>query len=140
MPNHHNRVLLYSVIIRTRRRVAGVNNFILTMCIAVENHCPSCCTNHGGQYRYPCPVLFQLRPDQLGFVQITNNIDERSPKIVLETCDRCKLREQKHSWLRDKWAKIPWPSWIKGSEHIPCEICQNYQVEEEEPLQIIPLF
>jgi hypothetical protein len=110
------------------------------MCTAAENHCPSCCTNHGGVYSRPCPVLYQLRPGQLGFVHINHTIDERNPKVVLEICDRCKRREQRHSWLKDKWANLSRPFWIKASKHTPCEICQNYQVEEDQPLGIIPLF
>jgi len=43
------------------------------------------------------------------------------------------------SWLMDKWSNHSRPFWIKASEHTPCEICQNYQVEEEQPLRIIPL-
>ena len=108
------------------------------MYTAAENHCPSCCTNHGGVYSRPCPVMYQLRPNQLGFVQITHTIDEQNPKVALETCDRCKRREQKHSWLKDKWANLSRRFWIKVSG--PCDICQNYQVEEEQPLRIIPLF
>jgi hypothetical protein len=112
----------------------------LRLCTAAENHSPSCCTNHGGVYSRPCPVLYQLRPGQLGFVHINHTIDERNPKVVLEICDRCKRREQKHSWLKDKWANLSRPFWIKASKHTPCEICQNYQVEEDQPLGIIPLF
>ncbi|PMD18355.1 hypothetical protein NA56DRAFT_706970 [Hyaloscypha hepaticicola] len=110
------------------------------MCTAFKNHCPSCCTNHGGVYSRPCRVLYQLKPGQAGFAAINHSIDERNPKIALETCDRCKRKEPRHSWLKDKWAKLPRPSWIKASEHTPCEICQNYQVEEEQPPRIIPLF
>jgi hypothetical protein len=82
---------------------------------------------------YPryCPVLFQLEPGRAGYLQITHIVDELNPKMVLEMCDRCKRKEQKHSWLKDTLAKFPRPSWIKPSEHTPCEICQNYQVEEE---------
>jgi hypothetical protein len=74
----------------------------------------------------------------MGFVHVYHAIDEQNPKIALETCDRCKRREQKHSWLKDKWANLSRRFWIKVSE--PCDICQNYQVEEEQPLRIIPLF
>ena len=70
------------------------------MCTAFQNHYPSSCTKHGGVYSRPCPILYQLRPGQLGFVHIHHTIDERNPTITLETCDRCKRREQKHSWLR----------------------------------------
>ncbi|PVH75336.1 hypothetical protein DL98DRAFT_536617 [Cadophora sp. DSE1049] len=42
--------------------------------------------------------------------------------------------------VKDKWANLPRQFWIKDSEHTPCEICQNYQVEEEQPLRTIPLF
>ena len=38
-------------------------------------------------YSRPCPVLYQLRPGQLGFAAINHTIDERNPKVVLETCD-----------------------------------------------------
>jgi hypothetical protein len=69
------------------------------MCTAVKNHCPSCCTNHGGVYSRSCPVLYQLRPGQLGFVHINHTIDEQNPKIALETCDRCKRRiGSTHGW------------------------------------------
>jgi len=117
------------------------------MCQAFQNHCPSCCTNHGRVYSRPCPVLYQLRPGQQSFAQINHTIDGRNPKIALETCDHCKRREQKykeqeqkHSWLKGMWATLSRPFRIKVSEHTPCEICQNYQVEEEQPLKIIPLF
>jgi hypothetical protein len=94
---------------------------------------------------YPrfCPILYQLRPNQMGYVQIQH------PKIVLETCDRCKRKEQKdkeqeqeqkHSWLKDRWATLSRLFRIKVSKHTPCEICQNYQAEEEQPLRIIPIF
>lgn len=78
-----------------------------------------------------------MRPNQMGFIQIQHRVNERNPKMILETCDRCKRREQKRSWLRDKWASL---SPIKASKHVPCEICQNYQEEEEQPLRIIELF
>jgi hypothetical protein len=47
----------------------------------------------------------------MGFVQIQHTINERNPKIILETCECCKRREQKykeqkHSWLKDRWAKL----------------------------------
>jgi hypothetical protein len=133
---------VYSVTINPRRRFAGVNNFILQdkVCTAVKNYWLSCCTNNGGGYSRSCPVLYQLRPGQLGFVHINHTIDEQNPKIALETCDCCQHRERKHSWLKDKWANLSQQFWIKASEHNPCEICQNYQVEEEQPLMIIPLF
>jgi hypothetical protein len=107
------------------------------MCTAAENHCPSCCMNHGGVYSQPCPVLYQLRPNQHGYVQINHTINKRNPTMVLETCGKCKRREQKRSWLKDKWVSS---SRIKASKHIPCEICQNYQEERDQPLEIIPLF
>jgi len=126
---------LYSVITHPRRTIAGVNNFVLgdKICTAFENYFPSCCTNHGGVYRRLCLVLYQLRPNQPGFVHISHPIDERNPKIALKTCDRCKRRDQKHLWL-SKLANLSRPF---RSEHTPCEICQNYQVEDEQPLRII---
>ena len=51
------------------------------MCTAAQNHCPSCCTNHGGVYSRPCPVVYQLRPGQLGFVHIYHLIDEQNPDL-----------------------------------------------------------
>ena len=96
----------------------------------------SCCSNHGGVYSQPCSVLYQLRPNQHGYVHISHNINERNPKMVLEICDHCKRREQKGSWLKDKWAKL---SRNKASQQNPCEICQNYQAEEDQPLRIIQL-
>ena len=45
-----------------------------------------------------------------------------------------------HTWLKGKLANLSQLFWIKASEHTPCEICQNYQVEEEQPFKIIPLF
>ena len=114
--------LLYSITINSRRRIPGVNNFVLRkMCTPVQNHCPSCCTNDGRVYSRPCPVLYQLRPGQQG--------SEDSARDL-----------QKHSQLKDKWANLLRLFWFKASEHTPCEICQNYQVEEEQPLRIIPLF
>lgn len=91
------------------------------MCTACQNHCPSCCTNHGRVYPRPCPVVYQLRPDQLGFIQITHTINERNPKIALETCDRCKRKEQKHSWWKDRWASLLRLFGIKASEYSPCD-------------------
>ncbi|PMD22061.1 hypothetical protein NA56DRAFT_703041 [Hyaloscypha hepaticicola] len=80
------------------------------MCTAFQNHCPSCCTNNGGVYPRRCPDL--------------HPIDEQNPKIALETCDRCKRKEQKYSWWKDKWASLLRLFWIKASA---------YQVEEEQP-------
>lgn len=129
---------LYSVITDPHQRITGESNFVLRnkMCTAFQNHCPSCCTSHGEVYSQHCPVLHQLRPGQPGFVQIHHPIDEQNPKLALQTCGRCKLREQKQkqSWLKDKWARI------KASERTPCEKCLNYKVEYEQPLRIIPLF
>jgi hypothetical protein len=65
---------------------------------------------------------------------------KENPKIVLDTCDHCKRKEQKHSWLKDHWANLSRPFWIGASKHTSCEICQNYRVEEDQPLRIIPLF
>jgi hypothetical protein len=110
------------------------------MCTPVQNHYPSYCTKDGGVYSRPYPVLYQLRPGQQSFAQISHTIDERNPKIALETCDRCKRREQKHSQLKDKWANLLRLFWFKASEHTPCEIYQNYQVEEEQPLRIVQIF
>lgn len=104
------------------------------MCTAVENHCPSCCTNHGGVYSCPCLVLYQVQPQS--FVQIIHSIDEQNPKVALETCDRCKRKNRRHSPVKGKWASLSL-LFIKASEHTPCEICQNYQVSEEQPLRII---
>jgi hypothetical protein len=88
------------------------------MCTAAENHCPSCCANQGGVYPLLCLVLYQLRPNQQGFVHINHTIDERNLKMVLETCGHCKRREQRRSWLKDKLASF---SRIKASKHIPGE-------------------
>ena len=133
---------LYSVITNPCGTITGIKISVLRdkMCTAFQDHCPCCCTNHGGVYSRPCPTLNQLRPGQQGFIHIVHNIDERNPKTALETCDRCKRREQKRSWLKDKWANLSQPFWTKTSEHTPCSICRNYQVEEEQPLRIVPLF
>ena len=96
--------------------------------------------NHGGVYSRPCPVLYQLRPGQQDFVEINHTIDERNLKVAPETCGRCKRGEQKHSWLKDKRANLSRLLQIKASEHTPCEMCQNYQFKEEQPLRTIPLF
>jgi hypothetical protein len=42
--------------------------------------------------------------------------------------------------VKEKWANLSRQFWVKASERISWEICQNYQVEEEQPLRIIPLF
>jgi hypothetical protein len=110
------------------------------MCTAAEDHCPSCCTNHGEVYSVLCPVVYQMRPGQQGFISIQHSITGQTPKIKLAICDRCEQKEKKHSWLKDKLANLPRPFSIKPSEHTPCEICQNYREEEEPPLRIIPLF
>lgn len=84
------------------------------MCTACQNHCSSCCTNHGGVYPHPCLVAYQLRPNQQAFIQISHPIDEQNPKLVLETCDRCKWKEQKHSWLKSIRANLSQLFWIKS--------------------------
>jgi len=104
------------------------------MCTAVENHCPSCCTNHGGVYARPCLVLYQSQPQS--FVQIIHSIDEQNPKVALETCHRCKRKNRRHSSVKRKRVNLPL-LFIMASEYARCEICQNYQVDEEQLLRII---
>ena len=74
----------------------------------------------------------QLRPGQQGFAHISHTIDERNPKIALGDMRLLQAQGMKHSWLKDKWASLSL-FWIKASEHTPCAICKNYQVEEEQP-------
>jgi hypothetical protein len=72
----------------------------------------------------------------MGFVQINHTIDEQNPEIALEASDRSKRKERNHLWLKDKRVSVSHLFSIKA-EHTPCEICQNYQVKEEQPLRII---
>ena len=59
-----------------------------------------------------CPALVMV--DSNGFVHIFHTIDTRNSKIALETYNRCKCREQKHLWLKDKWADLSRPFWVKA--------------------------
>ena len=34
--------------------------------------------------------------------------------------------------VKDKWTNLSRQFWIKASERTPCEVCQNYQVEEQQ--------
>jgi hypothetical protein len=102
---------LYPVIANPRRRIAGVSNCAKPLPFLLHEPRRSIFPS----LSRPVPVTAW----STGFVHKGHPIDKRNPKIVLETCDRCKQREQKHSWLKDKWANLPWPFRIKGSEHNP---------------------
>jgi hypothetical protein len=88
----------------------------------------------------PYPALQQLWPGQLGFVHVNHTIDERNRKIAIETCDNCKRRKQRHSWLKDKCANLSLWFWVKGPKHTLWEICQNYQAGEVQPLRTSQYF
>ncbi|PVH68667.1 hypothetical protein DL98DRAFT_564630, partial [Cadophora sp. DSE1049] len=73
---------------------------------------PKTTTNHGGVYsRLCCPAHVTAWSTRL-----------RSHK----SHNRSKRREHKQ-------AKLSWRFWIKASKHTSCEICQNYQEEEDHP-------
>jgi hypothetical protein len=92
-------------------------------------------------YSRPCPVLYQLRP----FAHISHTIDERNPKIALQ--DSRDLRPSQAQGAEALMVErqvgqalsAVLDQGLRAYKVLPCEICQNYQVEEGEPLKIIPL-
>ncbi len=116
------------------------------MCTAIQNHCPSCCRNHGLVYRRPCPIAYEFRPR--AFFSVIHSIDESNAKIALAMCDNCERGRQsancgksasRPSCLSSTTSRNKRQIFPNGPAR-PARHAWPARDDEEEPLRIVSRF
>ena len=92
------------------------------MCTPVQDHCPSCCSNHGGVYGNPCTTVYEFRPN--AYIQLKHGVDGSNPKFKRTVCLRCeKMQARNQRWLRRKLSIFRLKPQRTGTA--PCVICDG---------------